>query len=163
MDVNKKEKISKKDEQINYYKISTFVLVGIIVLVILTYGFISYSSYRFGQGVELGQENTANYILETVAKNGYVTISSGNSTYLLIEQNVVISSLISSVLNEGKVDLITQQGNITLVPSILLDRTKEDTILEILGIVREKGYVSLYDNESQITLIPYVEPGKVQE
>ncbi|MCA9497456.1 MAG: hypothetical protein KC589_11035 [Nanoarchaeota archaeon] len=163
MDVKKKEKIIKQEKKFDYYKISTFVLLGIILIGILAYGFVSYSSYRFEQGVLFGQENTVNLILQNVNKNGYVNVFSGNTSYILVEQNVVVASLISSVINTGKVDLVTNEGNITLVPSVYMEQIKQNTILEILGIVRDKGFVSLYDNVSQVTLVPYVEPGKIQE
>ena len=76
----------------------------------------------------------------------------------LAGQNEAIDYIVTSLNTQGYVSLTINNQTLTLVPSALLQDTREKTILEILDYVKKEGYVTLYNNETQLILVPYQEP-----
>ncbi|MEM1535494.1 MAG: hypothetical protein QXE64_01490 [Candidatus Pacearchaeota archaeon] len=108
----------------NFYKITTFVLLAVILIGALVAGFLLYGSSRF----KAGQQNAFNAIVANVIANGAVSLQNESTT-------------------------------ITLVPVQAIDLARQQTILEIINLVQQQGYVSLYNNQSgnvtELILVPY--------
>jgi hypothetical protein len=122
----KSTKIEKK--KLNYYKIITFILVGIILLVLLGFGATSVLSSAYNDGVVFGQQNTVNILLTEVNDKGYIEINLGENKTL------------------------------ALVPSSMIKNAQEDLVNGILNSVNEKGYVQINNgNNNSVVLVPYQE------
>jgi hypothetical protein len=122
----KSTKIEKKN--LNYYKIITFILVGIILLVLLGFGATSVLSSAYNDGVVFGQQNTVNILLTEVNDKGYIEINLGKNKTL------------------------------ALVPSSMVKNAQEDLVNGILSSVNGKGYVQINDdNNNSVVLVPYQE------
>lgn len=109
----------------NLYKIATFVLLGLIVISVAFYFFVEYSNSKYTKGVLDGQENAVDIILKSIAKDGSININLPNNK------------------------------SIILVPAQTVDYAKKATILQIMNTVSKDGYVSLYNNETELVLVPY--------
>jgi hypothetical protein len=122
----KSTKIEKKN--LNYYKITTFILVGTILLVLLGFVGTSVLSSAYDDGVVFGQQNTVNILLNEVNDKGYIEINLGENRTL------------------------------SLVPSSMIKNTQEELVDVILSSVTEKGYVQINTgNNDSIVLVPYQE------
>lgn len=108
----------------NFYKLTTYLLLTIIIIVFAFFAFNNYTLNKFNEGVVYGQQLTSNFVLQSLDTDGYVPLTLGNQT-------------------------------IALIPSQMLQVTKEQTILEIMAQVQDNGYVTLYSNSTEITLVPY--------
>lgn len=117
--------MSKKQEKnLNYYKISTFVLGGIILLFGVIFLLNIYSNAQLEKGYIQGQQSVFNGILANIEAEGYVSFGEGNTS-------------------------------ITLVPAQMLQMQREQTILEIMKQIEEQGSVQLFNNETELILVPY--------
>jgi hypothetical protein len=122
----KSTKIEKKN--LNYYKITTFILVGTILLVLLGFVGTSVLSSAYDDGVVFGQQNTVNILLNEVNDKGYIEINLGENRTL------------------------------SLVPSSMIKNAQEELVDVILSSVTEKGYVQINTgNNDSIVLVPYQE------
>lgn len=113
-------------KELNYYKIATFVLGGIILLFGVIFLLNWYGAANYQSGYVVGQQAVFNGILANLEKEGYVSFGEGNTS-------------------------------ITLVPAQMLQSQREQTILEIMKQVKEQGSVQLFNNESEVILVPYQE------
>lgn len=121
--MEKENKEKKTSKEINYYKISTYTLLLLILLFGLYMVFNYYSSSQYNKGYLAGQQFVFTGIAQNVEDVGYVSFGQNNQT------------------------------NYTLVPVELLQTQKEQVILEIMNLVSEQGYVALYNNDTQMILI----------
>lgn len=116
----------KESKNLNYYKIATFVLVGIILLFGAIFLLNWYGSNNFQNGYFMGQQSVFSGMLANLEKDGYVSFGEGNMS-------------------------------ITLVPAQMLQTQKEQTILEIMKQVETQGSVQLFNNQTELILVPYQE------
>ncbi|MFW6285715.1 MAG: hypothetical protein ACOC16_00930 [Nanoarchaeota archaeon] len=123
--IKKQRTKNQKTEEINYYKITTFILVFFLVILC---GYIFYSiniQNIATKNQEYGRQQTLNNIIANIEQNQQVTIH------------------------------YNQNDSVTLIPISLAYQVREDTILEIIDYIEKEGVVSLYNNETKFTLIPY--------
>jgi hypothetical protein len=118
----------KKLKNMNYYKIATYVLLIIIVLIGAFYLLNYYSNVKMTQGAIYGQQTVSNAIFNELNEKGYVTFNLG------------------------------ENESLTLVPSIYVQNAKEQTILEIMDLIEKDGSVTLYNNDTELILVPYTQP-----
>ena len=116
-------KNKEKKNPINYYKISTFVLLGILVLFGINYGINSYGSSKFNQGVLTGQQSTFGTLLNELSSKGYVSIQGDNLSVVLVPSNSIqvaqeqtIMTIIDTVEKNGYVSISNNNSEVILVP-----------------------------------------------
>jgi flagellar basal body-associated protein FliL len=126
---NKKSKREKQN--LNYYKITTMVLIAILVLVGVYFLYSIHISNVSQESQIYGQKQVINSMIQSVSQNGQVTFNLG------------------------------ENQSLTLVPVSAARQVRESTILEIFNYVEKEGAVTLYNNETELTLIPY--EGNTQE
>ena len=114
-----------KKKNVNYYKISTLVLVAVLVIVGGYFLYMSHVQNVASKNQALGQQQAADLILRNVAQKGQFTFQ------------------------------LTENKTLTLVTLNDARKVRENTILEIFNYVEEEGSVTLYNNETQMTLVPY--------
>ncbi len=121
------DKIKKEKKKLNYYKIATFILVGIIVLVLLGFAGTSVLKGAYDEGIIFGQQNAVNVVLNEVNEKGFIEINLGDN------QSVV------------------------LVPSSMIQQGQQELVTGIFTSISEKGFVQINtgDNNS-LVLVPYV-------
>lgn len=103
----------------NYYKIATYVLLAIIILLAVWVGFSFYGENKVREGFVLGQENTVGAILSTVSETGSVQIGlpNGENATLVGAQSIevaqqnVVSQILTEVRETGQVTLLDEQEN----------------------------------------------------
>jgi hypothetical protein len=115
-------KESKTSIEKNPYKIAFFAVLGILILALLFYGVSSYLSSTFNNGVQQGQINTFGALTQSVAQNGFVTLSTEefNLTLvpqqsLLLAQEQVILTIMNEVRSQGYVVLFDNETQMALV------------------------------------------------
>lgn len=125
------EKIKKEVSKKNYYKISTFALVGLIILVLLGFGGVQILKDSYNNGVIFGQQNAVNILLGEVNEKGFVEVGLGNNRSLV------------------------------LVPSSMIEQGQKELVSGIFNSLNEKGYVQINAGENNsVVLVPYVEPSQ---
>lgn len=120
----------KKRSEKNIYKITTFALVGVILLAFLAYGIAVFGNYKYVEGIRAGQNDVVNYVLENSVSKGEVSFELGDNQSLV------------------------------LVPMQYVRAGQEQVILEIMKNVQEKGYITLYNNETEMVLVQYEVPNQ---
>lgn len=75
----------------------------------------------------------------------------------LTGQNEAIDYIVNSLNTQGYVTLSINNQSFSLVPSISLQQSREQTIIEIMQYIEKEGYVTLYNNDTELVLIPYQE------
>jgi hypothetical protein len=113
----------KNTNETNWYKVATFILVGVIVIFGIYYAISSYGNSKYESGVLDSQNQLVYYIVNSVAKNGFMTFA-------------------------------LPEGNMTVVDSNALAYTQQQTIMTIMKEVDKNGYVVLYNNQTQLVLVP---------
>lgn len=115
----------KEKKVLNYYKISTFALIGVLVIVGLFFAFNSYSNYKFAQGASYGHDVAINDLLGFLSKDGYVTIFVGENNLTLVpsqfavyQKEKTISDIMSLVKENGYVNLYNNESEVILVEYI---------------------------------------------
>lgn len=110
-------------QQKNYYKITTYVLIGIVVIAAAIWGFGSYSKSKFTQGALFGQAVAVDTILQNIKQTGQVSIYNEelNLTlvpvqYIQVAQEQVILEVINQVAENGYVSLYSNETEVILVP-----------------------------------------------
>lgn len=76
----------------------------------------------------------------------------------LVGQNEAVDYIVTSLNTQGYVTLTIGNESLSLVPSTSLQQSREQTILEIMNYIKKEGYVTLYNNETELVLVPYQEP-----
>lgn len=111
-------KENKKQSNSNIYKISTYILVGIIVIVAAFFAITSYGDSRFNQGVQQGQL----LVFQAVAQQGSAQIQEGNQTFSIVPaqavssgQQQLLQTIISQVQQEGYIVLGNDEQEVYLV------------------------------------------------
>jgi hypothetical protein len=66
--------------------------------------------------------------------------------------------IVKSLEEVGYVTITIGNQTINLVPAESIQLAREQTILEIMNYIKKEGFVSLYDNETEVILVPYQEP-----
>ena len=93
----------------------------VLVIALFWYSFKLYGDSKFNEGVEIGQKNSINFVLEQVRNNGFVEI---------------------------KVD---DENSVFLVPSYAVDEAQTKVVTDILGSIYREGFVKIIvDNESYV-------------
>jgi len=69
-------------------------------------------------------------------------------------QTQAVDYIVNSLTEVGYVTITIDNQTINLVPAEL---AKQQTILEIMHYVEKEGFVSLYNNDTQVILVPYQE------
>ncbi len=113
----------------NYYKISTFVLTGIIIVAGLIAGFLLYGNSKLNQGKQLAFSS----IYETLNRTGNVMLTDGNITIVLVPiqaldlaKQQTILEIIDTVQKQGYITLFSNvSGNLTEI--VLLPYTNPNT------------------------------------
>lgn len=137
----------------NGYKVATFLLVGLLILAGIVFGIYSYANSKYNQGVAQGQQQVINQVL-SAAQQGSLTIPVGNNTTLsLVNPNLVVSEIVNSIQKNGYITFNLQKGNMTVVDSSAIVYAQQQTILKIMDEVSKNGQVSLYNNQSKVTLV----------
>lgn len=124
-------KKENKNSQKNYYKITTFILVSLIILFGIIFAFNSYSNYKFEQGINYGQTLTISNLINFVGNEGYVTITTpqGNLT-LVPAQNInymkekTIVDIMTLIKENGYVNLYNNESEMVLIEYIEEQTTK---------------------------------------
>jgi hypothetical protein len=104
------EKVKREKKRINFYKFTTFVLVGLILVVVLGFVGVSMLSSAYDEGIVDGQQNAVSILLNEVNEKGFVDINLGeNKSVVLVprglgEQNMV-NGIISSINDNGYVEI----------------------------------------------------------
>jgi hypothetical protein len=112
------------NDTLRYYKIATYTLLGILLLIFGYIGLNYLSAEGYQQGFQQGKVGTVNSMMEQVEENNYVTLYINNRTMTLVPielyqnaQQRTLENIINSVRQEGQVSLGNQNEEITLVPS----------------------------------------------
>ncbi len=114
----------KKDSNHNIYKVSTFVLLGLIVLVGIYFGMNSILNSKYEQGLSDGSIKTVNNILSGVVNQGYITFNLG------------------------------ENNTVTLVPAQQIGVAQEQLIQTILTTIKTQGYIRVYNETHEVILVP---------
>lgn len=115
----KSHKEEKKEK--NIYKFTTYVLLILLVLVGVIFGFVTYGDSRFQAGVATGQLSTVQFIAANVANSGFVDINQGNQSLRLVPAQTIglaQQNVLGVIINQ-----IEQTG------FIVLDNKGEELIL----------------------------------
>lgn len=118
------EKIKKEKKRFNIYKLITFILVSLILLVVLAFGAIKILDNTLGEGIVAGQENAVNLILTEVGEKGYIEINVGNNqTVTLVskglESQLLINDIFTAIDEKGFVQIRKDENNsVVLVPYV---------------------------------------------
>ena len=70
-------------------------------------------------------------------------------------QMSAVGLMIDGINRDGAISFTDGNATLTLVPSAQLQKVREGTILEIMNFVDKEGYVSLYNNETEVILMKY--------
>lgn len=110
---------------LNYYKISTFILVSVIILAGLFFAFNYYSDYKYFEGVRYGRDATINDLLGFVSKDGFVTIYTEENNLTLVpsqfaayQKEKTILDIMNLVKENGYVSLHDNETELILVEYI---------------------------------------------
>lgn len=68
-------------------------------------------------------------------------------------QNQTINVLLGTIANSGSVTIGLPEGSVTLVPSQAIQVSQEQVILEILNRINSEGFVTLFNEDTQVTLV----------
>ncbi|MFW5704724.1 MAG: hypothetical protein ACOCXG_02670 [Nanoarchaeota archaeon] len=117
----------KEKSNSSMYKILTIIFGAIIVLGLGYFVVNSYATSKFQEGVVYGRVEVLNMLVGNVAQNGQVGIPLENGTLTLVPVQ--------------SVQLGQQQGY-------------ELALQELLNTISEDGSVTIYNNETQMTLAP---------
>jgi len=116
------EKKNKEKER-NVYKITTYVLLGIILLIFISFLFMYYSNLKFNQGFYAGRNNAVGEVIQNVIDKGSVKIYSEDlnltlvpQEYITLGQENLVKSIYENVKNNGYVTLNLYNETLTLVP-----------------------------------------------
>ena len=116
------EKIKKEKKKVNYYKVATFVLVGIILLVLLGFGTSSVLSGTYNDGIVAGQNNAVQILLNEVNEKGFVEIGLGDNKSIVLVPNgfgeqKIVDGIMSALNEKGYVQINNGENNsVVLVP-----------------------------------------------
>ena len=116
------EKVKKEKKKINFYKITTFILVGLILLILLGFGATSILTGAYNDGIVDGQANAVNILLTEVNEKGFVEIGVGNNKSVILVPNglgeqKLVGEIFSSLTENGYVQINTDENNsVVLVP-----------------------------------------------
>lgn len=114
------EKYHKK--RFNVYKLITFILISLILLVVLAFGAIKILDNTLSEGVMVGQENAVNIILNEVNEKGFIDINLGNNQSVTLvpkglESKYLVNDIFNSVNGKGFVQISADANNsLVLVP-----------------------------------------------
>lgn len=118
----------QKTKNLNYYKIATYSLLTVVILISAFFLLNYYGNAKINQGAILAQQAIGNTIFAELNEKGYITFNLG------------------------------ENESLTLVPSAYVQKAREETIIEIMDLVKKEGSITLYNNETQLILIPYEQP-----
>jgi len=114
----------EKKKVINYYKIATFLLLGLIIISVTFFGINKYGEYKYQNGVKYGEQFVFEGIVNNVNSNGYVSFGQDNKTVTLIsietlekQKEQIILDIVKSVSTQGAVKLFYNDTEIILVPA----------------------------------------------
>jgi hypothetical protein len=117
-----------KEKSNNFYKISTYVLLAILVVIGIGFIINSFTTGIYNNGVQDGRAETINIILSNVINSGSAEISiDANTSVILVpsqaielaQQNVyeqTISQIAELAVTEGAVTITSNNQSLTLVP-----------------------------------------------
>lgn len=66
-----------------------------------------------------------------------------------------IYSIFEILEKEGKVSINLENKTATLVSEVMLSSIVDELVNQIIETVETQGYVSIYNNETQLMLVPY--------
>jgi len=114
----------KEKKNINYYKIITFVLLGLIIIVGSFFGIKSYGNYKYETGVKYGEQFVFEGIVNNIKSNGYVSFGQDNETMTLVSSEIlrqqkeqIVIDIMNNVQQQGAVKLFYNETEITLIPA----------------------------------------------
>lgn len=100
-------------QESNYYKYTTYGLIIIIFLGILSYLLIQAQSNAYLEGIEFGKENTLNVILTEIEGTGKAIIQTPEGNISLIPVSYHNNELLG--YTQSIIDTANEQGYITLI------------------------------------------------
>lgn len=112
----------KEKNNKNYYKYTTYILLGLILLTGVIFGYNIHSQTTYTKGVEFGQQNAVSIILNEISQDGFIDINTTNGTQRIVNaqlvqyaQEEVILQIIDEISQNGAVNIYSQEQNLTLV------------------------------------------------
>lgn len=112
----------KSKKEFNYYKISTFILIGLILVLGLVYLLNSYMNYKYEKGIEYGKNVAIDSILNFILKEGSVTIFTNQGNFTLVpsqfaqyQKEKTILDIMNLVNENGYVSLYNNESEMILI------------------------------------------------
>jgi hypothetical protein len=114
----------------NFYKILSYALILIIVVLGAYLGIGYYGDTRYEQGYIDGSVQVNNFILSSLSQRGNLQVQVGNQSIVLVPSQMVQESL---------------------------NRGYEGAVMQIFEGINKNGYVSVHNNDTEVILVPYTQ------
>lgn len=144
--MEKEEKFNKKivDKKPNYYKYSTFVLLGLIIISLMFFGLVKMNQNTYIKGVEFGQLNAVNIIVNEVNSKGSISINTSDSILTLVDSNLIdlakeetLLEIVQEIKTNGAVSIYNQEEDLILIEYLAPSNFENDSFNESLSLNNE--------------------------